>query len=249
MNPPIEIRDLASDADYAACIDIQRETWGVRFSDVVPANLLRVAQKVGGLAAGAFEQDRLIGFVFGLSGVMAGEVVHWSDLLAVRAAERGRGIGELLKRYQRQALLARGIERVLWSFDPLDAKNAHINFNRLGVFAREYVIDMYGETDSPLHAGIGTDRLIAVWQLDSERVQSRLAGRAPMDAGMPAQVKVEIPADIHALKRADPELAREWRARTRALFLKYLPDYVVSGFSREGERACYRLTSVETLAA
>lgn len=243
MNSEIEIRDLASDADYAACIGLQRETWGARFSDVVPANLLRVAQKIGGVAAGAFEQGRLVGFVFGLSGVMAGEVVHWSDLLAVRPSDRGRGIGELLKRYQRDTLIARGIERICWSFDPLDAKNAHINFNRLGVFAREYVIDMYGDTDSPLHAGIGTDRLIAIWQLKSARVQSRLAGREPETARMPAQVRVEIPADIHALNRADPRLAREWRERTRALFLKYLPDYVVSGFSREGESGYYGLTS------
>ena len=249
MAAAIEIRDLASDADYAACIDLQKETWGVRFSDVVPANLLRVAQRVGGLAAGAFEQGRLVGFVFGLSGIMAGEVIHWSDLLAVRPAERGRGIGERLKRYQRETLLARGIERVHWSFDPLDAKNAHINFNRLGVFAREYVVDMYGDTDSPLHSGIGTDRLIAVWQLESERVQSRLAGREPKEAGRLAQVCVEIPGDIHALNRADPRLAREWRERTRALFLKYLPDHVVSGFSREGASGYYRLTSAETFEA
>jgi predicted GNAT superfamily acetyltransferase len=249
VHSKIEIRDLASDADYAACIDLQRETWGAHFSDVVPANLLRIARKIGGVAAGAFEQDRLVGFVFGLTGVMAGETVHWSDLLAVRATERGRGIGELLKRYQRDTLLARGIERVCWSFDPLDAKNAHINFNRLGVFAREYVVDMYGHTNSPLHTGIGTDRLIAVWELDSERVRSRLAGRMPMDVGTRAQIQVEIPRDIHALNRADPGRAREWRERTRQLFLKYLPDYVVSDFSNAGANACYGLTSAATFAA
>jgi predicted GNAT superfamily acetyltransferase len=246
MNAGIEIRDLASDADYAACVDLQRETWGARFSDVVSANLMRVAQKVGGVAAGAFEQGRLVGFVFGLSGVLAGEVVHWSDMLAVRPADRGRGIGELLKRYQRDTLLARGVERVHWSFDPLDAKNAHINFNRLGIFAREYVADMYGETDSPLHAGIGTDRLIAVWQLTSERVQSRLAGREAIAPAGAAQVRVEIPADIHAVNRADPRLARQWRETTRALFLEYLPDYVVSGFSKTGGSGFYGLTSAAT---
>jgi chorismate synthase len=249
VHSEIEIRDLACDADYAACIDLQRETWGASFSDVVPANLLRVAQKIGGIAAGAFEQGRLLGFVFGLSGVMAGELVHWSDLLAVRPAERGRGIGELLKRYQRDALLARGIERVCWSFDPLVAKNAHINFNRLGVFAHEYVVDMYGDTDSPLHSGIGTDRLIAIWQLDSERVRARLAGREPKEAATPEQIRVEIPADIHALNRTDPQLAREWRERTRALFMEYLPDYVVSGFAKEGESGYYRLLPAVTFAA
>ena len=88
------------------------------------------------------------------------------------------GIGERLKRYQRDVLLTRGVERVYWTFDPLDAKNAYVNFVRLGIVAREYRIDMYGKTASPLHEGIGTDRLIAVWPIASKRVEQRLVAEA-----------------------------------------------------------------------
>lgn len=194
-----------------------------------------IAQKMGGIAAGAFDRDTLVGFVFGVTGLYDGRSAHWSDMLAVRADYRNRGIGEQLKQYQRSAMLARGVQRIYWSFDPLDARNAHLNFERLGIYAREYVIDMYGETASPLHQGIGTDRLIAVWDLENK-------------VGNQKEIEIEIPADIHALKRADPDGARAWRARTRARFLELLPDYVVTGFERRGEFGYYGLTSASNFA-
>jgi predicted GNAT superfamily acetyltransferase len=239
VSPDIRIRDLASEQDYAACVELQRETWGRTFTEAVPATMLRIAQKLGGIAAGAFEGDALIGFVFGLTGLIDGEVVHWSDMLAVRASHRNRGIGELLKRYQRDRLLSLGVNRMFWTFDPLDAKNAHINFNRLGVYAREYVVDMYGETASPLHA-FGTDRLIVIWELAAERI----------DRGSRHENvrEIEVPADIHALNRSDPQRAREWRAQTRAQFMNYLPEYVVSGFERRGEAGFYVLTPASNFA-
>jgi predicted GNAT superfamily acetyltransferase len=239
VSTDIRIRDLESEQDYAACVELQRETWGQTFTEAVPATMLRITQKLGGVAAGAFEGDALVGFVFGLTGLKDGEVIHWSDMLAVRASHRNRGIGELLKRYQRQRLLGLGVNRMFWTFDPLDAKNAHINFNRLGVCAREYVVDMYGETASPLHS-FGTDRLIVIWELTSEGVT--LAKRRP------AELEVEVPADIHAINRADPRRAREWRERTRAQFTQYLPEYVVCGFERRGEAGYYALTPASNFA-
>ena len=239
MSTGIRIRDFESEQDYAACVELQRETWGQTFTEAVPATMLRITQKLGGVAAGAFEGDALVGFVFGLTGLKDGEVVHWSDMLAVRASHRNRGIGELLKRYQRERLLGLGVNRMFWTFDPLDAKNAHINFNRLGVYAREYVVDMYGETASPLHA-FGTDRLIVIWELTGDGVTP--AARRSGD------LEVEVPADIHAINRADPRRAREWRERTRAQFTTYLPEYVVSGFERRGEAGYYALTPASNFA-
>src|SRR5438094_8586038 len=85
MSDSITIRDLASHAEYAACVDLQRVTWGRDFKDAVPASILLVSQKLGGVVAGAFTKDgTLAGFVFGLTGVEAGRIVHWSDRLAVR---------------------------------------------------------------------------------------------------------------------------------------------------------------------
>src|SRR5687768_13007734 len=112
-------------------------------------------------------------------------------MLAVRREYRNQGIGEQLKRYQRDFLLARGVHKVYWTFDPLDAKNAYVNFVRLGVTAREYRVDMYGQTDSPLHHGIGTDRLIAIWLIASERVGDRLAGvRQPINDRQAVRIDV-----------------------------------------------------------
>ena len=141
--------------------------------------MLKVAQMLGGVAAGAWGPDgSLDGFVFGVTGVKDGEVVHWSDMLAVRRGIRDSGLGTRLKSYQRDALMERGIRKMFWTFDPLQSRNAYVNFSKLGIVVREYARDMYGETDSPLHRGIGTDRFIALWLMDSERVVRRMSGAA-----------------------------------------------------------------------
>lgn len=241
MRADWKIRELHGAAEFAACVQLQRETWGPSFSETVPAAILQVSQKIGGIAAGAFDGAELVGFVFGMTGVDQLQPVHWSDMLAVRSTHRNRGIGEALKWYQRDTLQARGIDRILWTFDPLDSKNAYLNFTRLGVIAREYVVDMYGQTASPLHA-TGTDRLIVIWEMMSQRVSALRAGR--LDTQQPADVHIKIPSDIQKLNQAQPELARAWREKTRSEFLKYLPGYVVTGFARGEQEGYYALTSV-----
>jgi predicted GNAT superfamily acetyltransferase len=248
MPETIAIRDLTTQDELHACVALQRETWGAGFSEVVPVAILQVVQYVGGVAAGAFNtRDELVGFVFGISGVEPsahGVVpVHWSDMLAVRKAYRNQGIGERLKRYQRDLLLARGVEKVYWTFDPLDAKNAHVNFVRLGIIAREYRVDMYGETDSPLHQGIGTDRLIAVWPIATARVEQRLAKvrRLPTASSI---VRIDVPTDIHEINAREPAVARAWRERTRAAFQEWLQKgYVVVDFVREATHGSYLLVA------
>ena len=165
------IRPFETMKDFEECVRFQEETWGQRFSERVSVAILKVSQRLGGIAAGAYDDEGgLAGFVFGITGVQAGEVVHWSDMLAVRPESRDAGLGFQLKAYQRETLLEIGVTRVYWTFDPLESKNAHLNLNKLGAVAGEYVMDMYGQTDSPLHRGIGTDRLVPTWSLDSNRV-------------------------------------------------------------------------------
>ena len=241
----IQIRDLKSPADLQACVALQRETWGQDFNEIVPPAILQVAQYVGGVAAGAFdERNELVGFVFGITGVeqsARGVIpVHWSDMLAVRKALRNRGIGERLKRYQRDVLLQRGVEKIYWTFDPLDAKNAYVNFVRLGIIAHQYREDMYGQTDSPLHQ-FGTDRLIAVWPIASDRVAQRLDGirRPPRQDHI---VRIDVPLDIHDINAREPHMARDWRARTRAAFTDLLNQgYIVVDFVREATHGSYLL--------
>lgn len=236
----LAIRPLEGAAEYRACVDLQRRTWGESFDELVPPSMLMVAQEMGGIASGAFDGDRLVGFVFGISGVREGRPGHWSDMLAVAPEYQGRGIGRLLKLHQRERLLQLGIPRMYWTFDPLVARNARLNLTRLGATAQSYRRDAYGESDSPLHAGIGTDRLVADWALDSERVRRRVAGEAPALSDesapliLPAEsgaahprpgafrpergverVRVAVPSDIQALKRDDLGLGRAWRSAVR----------------------------------
>jgi predicted GNAT superfamily acetyltransferase len=202
------IRPLVGPEELKACVALQEETWGAGFSERVPPALLKVAQMLGGVAAGAWSSDgTLDGFVFGMTGVRDGEVVHWSDMLAVRRGIRDKGLGTSLKGYQRQVLLERGVRTTFWTFDPLQARNAHINFTKLGIVVREYVRDMYGETDSPLHRGIGTDRFVALWLMDSERVTARMAG---VERGPGAEGARNVAVALGALGEADtPSVGEE----------------------------------------
>jgi predicted GNAT superfamily acetyltransferase len=184
VTEPFTIRPFASIEEFVDCVDLQEATWGVGFSERVPPAILKIAQMLGGIASGAYDADGgLVGFVFGLTGLRGGEIAHWSDMLAVRPGIRDAGLGRRMKEYQREIVLGHGVEKMFWTFDPLQSRNAHLNITRLGAVVREYVENMYGNTDSPLHKGIGTDRFVALWLLASERVESRLS-----DAGQTAEV-------------------------------------------------------------
>ena len=218
MTDGVTIRDLASHEDYAACVALQRETWGKSFNDTVPASILLVSQKLGGVAAGAFDAaGTLQGFVYGMTGVEKGRVVHWSDMLAVRPDAQNFGIGRRLKEYQRKAVAKVGGEVIYWTFDPLVARNAYLNFTVFGVRAVEYVRDMYGtNTGSDLHRGIGTDRLIVAWPVRDADLRSRRREIASAAASPAKQILVEVPPDIASLMQTNPERALQWRASSRA---------------------------------
>ena len=163
----VEIRHVRTHAEFVSCVDLQVATWGAAFREVIPATMLKITQRLGGVTAGAFAADgALLGFIFGITGVEHGDIVHWSDMLAVRDAMQNQGIGRQLKVFQRDAVCAIGATRMYWTFDPLVARNAHFNLNRLGARVTEYVPDMYGaDTGSVLHSGFGTDRFVVVWPI------------------------------------------------------------------------------------
>jgi predicted GNAT superfamily acetyltransferase len=257
----VTFRPLSSQLDYEACIELQRLTWGQDFSDVVPLSILKVTQKAGGIAAGAFSPaGRLLGFVYGLAGYLDGRPFHWSHMLAVNPEARDLGLGTRLKLYQREVLLSAGVEEVRWTYDPLEARNANLNLNHLGAEVAEYVENMYeGEMGSDLAKGIGTDRFIVRWRIASERVTRTLAGCHPGEADrfrdapvanpgaeerdLPAapRVCIEIPENVQAVKAERPEKALAWRTSTRRAFETYLGrGYKVDVFSRDAaEGRCF----------
>jgi predicted GNAT superfamily acetyltransferase len=251
----ITIRELTTLAEYQACCDLQEETWGQGFSERVPAAILRVGQKIGGVTAGAFDANGgMVGFVFGLTGIRDGRLAHWSDMLAVRESARGQHIGEQLKHYQRNRVLELGVEVMYWTFDPLVARNAHLNLNRLGAAAAEYVEDMYGSnTGSTLHGAVPTDRFVAAWELRRPYVAPEGAGvPAAGDADLPllnpvgpdglpivvdpgrsANVRVQVPVDSSRLHELGDRHPPCWRMAVRQSVVPLLrAGYVVSRFVR-----------------
>jgi len=266
----VTLRPFSRSEDFLACVELQREIWGRDFSDVVPSSILKISQKVGGIAAGAFTPDgRLLAFVWGLTGVRGGRPFHWSHMLGVHPDARDLRLGTRLKLLQRELLLPLGVEDVEWTYDPLEARNAHLNLNHLGAEVVEYVEDMYaGELGSDLAEGIGTDRFIVRWRIASDRVASILSGAPPGDpaafAGTPVlgleageegsglpdpqdtpRVRVEIPASIQAVKAERPAEAPLWRQSTRRAFLHYFGrGWRVTAYLREGGRRFYGLERV-----
>jgi predicted GNAT superfamily acetyltransferase len=233
----ITLRGLRSPHDYAQGIALQHDTWGQAFTECVPVTILQISQKVGGIAAGAFdENETMIGFVFGLTGVQRGQLVHWSHMLAVDPGAQGLGIGRRLKWYQRDALLALHVESCYWTYDPLQARNAHLNINKLGALPIDYVRDMYGEdTKSELHSGLGTDRYVVEWKLQSDLVQQAYAGTTRQrEKRGPDSECVEIPESIDDVRRHSLERAQQWRADTRRALLDLLSrSYTIDGFIRD----------------
>ena len=160
----MEIRELHDQAELRAVEELQKEVWGCSDLEVLPAIHMTAAREVGAILLGAFDAGKLIGFVYGFPGFGEEKRVIHSDMLAVLDAYRDRGIGRALKFAQRDRALGRGIDRITWTFDPFQPRNAYLNFTLLGVTADRYLRDFYGETSSPLHAG-GTDRLWVTWHL------------------------------------------------------------------------------------
>jgi len=257
----IVIRDLQSFEDLKQVETVEREVWGLSDRDMMPLTLTVATKEAGGIWLGAFDGAALAGFVFGFLGMENGQVIVHSHMLAVREPYRDLDLGYKLKLAQRERALALHIQQMTWTFDPLQSKNAHLNFAKLGVVSDAYKVNFYGpETSSVLHRN-GTDRLWVKWQLSSRRVQSRLPRNdhrgelldalssltplirfngdgKPVRTDLPAalsrqRIAIEVPSDIGSVEQKNPALAREWRLATRWAFTEALKaGFFVAEFCR-----------------
>ncbi len=259
----VDIRPLASLDELAESVALQNRVWGAGFSEAVPVSLLTAATYVGGLAIGAFAADgAMLGFVFGLTGIAEGRTVHWSHLLGVLDTARNLGVGRMLKEYQREELARRGIPEMRWTFDPLVAKNAHLNLNLLGARVVRFTPNMYGANATPLHHGLPTDRFVVACATAGRRRPSVATSAdvtsspvlaldtasgedaARVRRSRSAVIRLEIPSDFQQLAADAAARAAAVHASVRAhLQWAFENGYTVEGLQRDAvsSRAFYVL--------
>jgi predicted GNAT superfamily acetyltransferase len=261
----VSYRDLTTLADFAEVVELERRIWGPGYDDVVPTPILTVSVHRGGILIGAFADDRMIGFVYSLPGIKHGKPTQWSHMLGVVDEFRRSGVGYQLKLLQRERARALGVEIIEWTYDPLQAANAHLNFVKLGVVVEEYLENVYGDSGSPLHQGNPTDRFVAEWHIGESRALgafSIAAGSAvgvnrtdwsdgwlesiDVDLSVDApRLTVEIPVGFTDMLARAPERAMAWRVCTRAIFTTYLDrSYRVVAFflDRDARKGTYLLS-------
>jgi predicted GNAT superfamily acetyltransferase len=247
VNQPIEIRQVTTIEEYDACVRLQREVFGLPDLEISPRRHLIVSAQAGGWTLGAFDQEKLVGFVLHLPAVREDEIFGYSHMMAVAAEYQNKGVGARLKWAQRARALSEGREHIKWTFEPVRARNAYFNLNRLGVVVRSYAMNFYG-TDYATNPseraagalGMDSDRLFAMWELRSPRVAA-LADGQDHQVGKPDEV-IEIPNDFGALLKSDPSSAKAEALRIREEFLKaFSAGLVCRAFARDEKRPKYLL--------
>ena len=225
------IRSCQGLKELSACVELQATVWGYADRDVIPRRVFVVAQRIGGQVMGAFDADRLIGFVMALPGVSQGRPYLHSHMLAVDPAYRNQNIGRRLKLFQRDDALARGFSRMEWTFDPLEIKNSFLNIARLGAIVRRYAPNFYGVSSSKLNGQVPTDRLVAEWWLSSDRVCSILSGKPVIITTV--ELEISVPHEIAHWRHSPMELERvlDIQARNRDHFQQaFARSLAVIGF-------------------
>jgi predicted GNAT superfamily acetyltransferase len=242
----ITIRRAETVADYRACQEAQRIAWGIAEDGyLIPIATMVGANRHGGLVLGAFlPGGEAVAMSFAFLGRVEGRLCLYSQLTGVVPGYQSQGLGYRMKVHQRDICRAEGIGCIAWAFDPLQAGNAHFNLVRLGATAGRYIDNMYGERTDALNAGVPTDRLIAEWDTgeqpapgirpDAAAVLPRLIVTSAEQGGEPepdvsrdlldddaigrSGLLLEIPDDVHRLRRDRPELAECWRSAVRRAF-------------------------------
>jgi predicted GNAT superfamily acetyltransferase len=236
---PITIRRFSTPEEMEVCVDLQKAVWGFSDMETVPHRMFVVAHRTGGQVIGAFDGGRAIGFLLGLMACREGALYIHSHMTAVTPRYQNQGIGRQLKLAQREDALARSINLIEWTFDPLQIRNAHFNIARLGAMVREYLPNVYGRTSSPLHRGLPTDRLVAQWWIREPRITSTLAGHA---AELRAEKQVHVPRNIDEVCQRSPTEARELQSNIRQQFEHCFSEgLAVTGFAFDQENASYLL--------
>lgn len=232
----LQLRTCHTVGEFRQVFQLQKDVWNFSDAELVPVRLFVVGEKIGGHIIAAFEGEKIVGFTYGLPGLRGGHAYLHSHMLGVAETHRNTGLGRALKLFQRDLALEQGFALIEWTFDPLEIKNAYLNIEKLGAIARRYTINQYGITTSPLQGGLPSDRLIAEWWLNSDRVKGTLNSREPR---LPrVEETIDVPAQIYAWKADESQRSRaaQLQSRNREQFLKaFERGLSVVGYERDAE--------------
>jgi predicted GNAT superfamily acetyltransferase len=237
------VRECTTVEEFDRCIQLQREAFNNPDLEISPRRHLIVSRQAGGWTLGAFAGDRMVGFVHHLAAVRGNEIYGYSHVMAVAKDYQNKGVGARLKWTQRERALAEGRKFIKWTWDPMQARNAHFNLNRLGVTVDTYIDNFYGIEPN----GLPGDRLFATWTLGSDRVCALAAGSTARIEANPVG-KIAIPAEWTALVKREPQRARDEQARVREEFGKaFAQQLICAALERGDEQSHYLLFEPSSL--
>lgn len=258
----LAVRDLTKYEEFLQVREVQQQVWGFTSGEGLYPPVLNTAAENGGTVIGAFDGGKLIGFIYGFVGIHYDRRLKLcSQTMGILPEYRNKGIAATLKWAQRQRVLENGIDLITWTYDPLEAPNARLNLHTLGGAVHLYKRNIYGENFGALGKGLPSDRFLVEWWLNHADVQQRATGLKPEPIGVGSPVvnrcvggsgdrkiealdielkdpivRVEIPNDLQAIKKANMTLALDWRLKTRELFEAYFArGYEAIDFVRAGE--------------
>ena len=236
---PIHIKSFTELEQFEECVALEEAVWGYDPTDMIPRRVFLLASRIGGQVLGAFETDgphhRPVGFAMALPGYRNGHPYLHSHMVGVLPDHRNRGIARALKLAQRDDALARGIELMEWTFDPLEIKNAHLNIAKLGAIVRRYKHNFYGPSSSPLQGGLPTDRIYAEWWLRSNRVESLLRNEPQ---SFDTLEQIDVPSEIYAWKASPSHRTSALEIQSRnaaALESAFARNLAVLGYQRNAQ--------------
>ncbi|MFI5912630.1 GNAT family N-acetyltransferase [Dactylosporangium sp. NPDC051541] len=245
----VKVVELTGAAELAECSALLQRVWRAEHpAEICSPSMLRTYVHSGNYVAGAYRGAALVGASVGFWG-RHGEHTHLhSHLAGVERDGHGHGVGYALKMHQRAWTLARGVDEVHWTYDPLILRNAYFNLQKLGASAAEYLPEFYGAMTDGINAGDLTDRILVVWRLDRPRTQpaapadavplvSRTDDRHPKLCDMSDSriLSVAVPVDAEQLRAVDRDAALAWRVAVRdALMSRLAAGYRIAGMTRDG---------------
>ena len=241
-----EIRECTSVSELSECVALQREVFALPEIEISPVRHFIVTRNAGGFTLGAFSGEKLVGFVLSVAAFVGPERFFYSHMTAVKKAFQSCGVGARLKWAQREQALAKNVNFIKWTFQPVQARNAFFNLEKLGAVIRHYEPNFYGTDYSTVgeqreNLGLDSDRLFAEWHLESEKVKRLAKGEHFVE---PDEIvkSIGIPIDWNNLVETNLQKAIAEQTAIKGKFKKaFAENLICKGFERSEKKPKYLL--------